>query len=133
MAKPTREAPATASPQKAGDTSSQPTPRTGTPSAAQRRWLERGLRQPGGKLPLFDEGGREIPARTIRACIAAGWAEPWFSNPIKPDWLVCRLTGKGVEALGSVDLGAGSTDDADARSDAPGAGDGDGPGAMRAR
>jgi hypothetical protein len=69
------------------------------PTAAQKRWLVKGLDQPGGKLPLFDDTGREVPARTIRACIAAGWAEPWFSNPIKPDWLVCKLTVKGMEAV----------------------------------
>lgn len=71
-----------------------------TPTHAQRRWLERGLRQPGGKLPLFDEEGREVPKRTIEACLAAGWAEPWIANPIKPDWLVCRLTPAGREAIG---------------------------------
>jgi hypothetical protein len=31
--------------------------------------------------------------------MAAGWAEPWFSNPIKPDWLVCRLTEAGRAAV----------------------------------
>ncbi len=35
------------------------------PTVAQRRWLERGLKQPGGKLPLFDEQGREVPRRTV--------------------------------------------------------------------
>jgi hypothetical protein len=44
---------------------------------------------------LFDEAGAAISPRTIRSCIRQGWAEPWFSNPIKPDWLVCRLTPKG--------------------------------------
>ncbi|ASP33571.1 hypothetical protein [Labrenzia sp. VG12] len=68
-------------------------------TAPQKRWLKKGLDQPGGKLPLFDDQGREIPARTIRACIEAGWAEPWFSNPIKPDWLVCKLTPAAIEAL----------------------------------
>jgi len=70
------------------------------PTPAQRRWLRRGLDQPGGKLPLFDEDGREIDPRTIRACVRQGWAEPWIANPIKPDWLVCRLTASGREALG---------------------------------
>jgi hypothetical protein len=28
-----------------------------------------------------------------------GWAEPWFDNPIKPDWLVCKLTEMGRRAL----------------------------------
>jgi hypothetical protein len=70
------------------------------PSLAQRRWLERGLDQPGGKLPLFGDDGREIDSRTIQACLRQGWAEPWIANPIKPDWLVCRLTGAGRAALG---------------------------------
>lgn len=65
------------------------------PTSAQRRWLARGLDQPGGKLPLFDAQGREVPKATIRACIEAGWAEPWFANPVKPDWLVCKLTPEG--------------------------------------
>ena len=73
--------------------------KAGNLSAPQKRWLKKGLGQPGGKLPLFDDNGREIPARTIRACIEGGWAEPWFSNPIKPDWLVCKLTPAAIEAL----------------------------------
>ncbi|WP_422037900.1 hypothetical protein [Roseibium sp.] len=80
---------------------SQTTLRLGTLTAVQKRWLKKGLEQPGGKLPLFDENGREIPARTIKACIDAGWAEPWFSNPIKPNWLVCRLTPAAFEVLNS--------------------------------
>src|ERR1700682_4699443 len=70
------------------------------PSAAQRRYLERGLDQPGGKLPLFDRDGREVPKKTIEACILHGWAELWTRNPIKPDWLVCRLTPAGYRVLG---------------------------------
>jgi hypothetical protein len=70
------------------------------PSGAQRRYLERGLEQPGGKLPLFDRDGREVPKKTVQACIAHGWAEPWTRNPIKPEWLVCRLTAAGYQVLG---------------------------------
>ena len=70
------------------------------PSGAQRRYLERGVDQAGGKLPLFDREGRAVPIKTVQACIAHGWAEPWTRNPIKPDWLVCRLTAAGYEALG---------------------------------
>jgi len=70
------------------------------PTEPQRRYLERGLSQPGGKLPLFDADGREVAPRTVQACIANGWAEPWLKNPIKPDWLVCRLTAKGYAVLG---------------------------------
>lgn len=69
------------------------------PTAAQRRYLERGLDQPGGKLPLFDREGQEIDSRTVRVCIKQGWAEPWFANPLKPDWLVCKLTMAGRAAL----------------------------------
>lgn len=65
------------------------------PTLTQEAWLRRGLSQAGGKLPLFDENGKRMPASTIRRCIDAGWAEPWFSNPLKPDWLVCKLTETG--------------------------------------
>jgi hypothetical protein len=70
------------------------------PSEAQVRYLTRGLHEPGGKLPLFDREGREIPKKTIEACIAHGWAEPWIANPMKLDWLVCRLTPAGFRVLG---------------------------------
>lgn len=65
------------------------------PTEAQRRWLSAGLDQAGGKLPLFDGDGKQIPRRTVESCLRQGWAEPWFENPIKPDWLVCKLTEKG--------------------------------------
>ncbi|MGE4526913.1 MAG: hypothetical protein AB7D00_00975 [Rhodospirillaceae bacterium] len=65
------------------------------PTAAQLKWLHRGLSQAGGKLPLFDETGRRVSSRTVHSCIERGWAEPWFANPLKPDWLVCRLTQAG--------------------------------------
>jgi len=66
-----------------------------TPTEVQRKWLRGGLDQPGGKLPLFDEDGQRFSGRTVRSCIDNGWAEPWFANPLKPDWLVCRLTHLG--------------------------------------
>lgn len=69
--------------------------RQARPTALQRDYLRRGLEQPGGKLPLFDRTGQRYPERTIQACIAQGWAEPWFRNPLKPDWLVCKLTDEG--------------------------------------
>jgi hypothetical protein len=69
------------------------------PSAAQRGWLMRGLDQPGGKLPLFDPNGQRVDPRTIRSCLENGWAEPWFNNPLKPDWLVCKLTDAGRALL----------------------------------
>ncbi len=64
-------------------------------SETQLKWLSSGMDQAGGKLPLFDGNGQRINERTIRTCIKNGWAEPWFSNPIKPDWLVCKITKAG--------------------------------------
>ena len=68
-------------------------------STAQRKWLERGLTQPGGKLPLFDSDGRKVSPQVVRKCVECGWAEPWFKNQLKPDWLVCKLTPAGRAVL----------------------------------
>ena len=72
------------------------------PSASQRAWLARGLEQPGGKLPLFDLDGQSIAPEVVQACLDRGWAEPWFNNPLKPDWLVCKLTEQGRRLAESV-------------------------------
>lgn len=72
----------------------------GKPNLVQMIWLKRGLEQPGGKLPLFDRQGQRVDARTVQTCIEQGWAEPWFRNPLKPDWLICKLTDKGRRILG---------------------------------
>lgn len=69
------------------------------PTASQLKWLARGVDQPGGKLPLFDELGRRVSERTVKSCVDRGWAEPWFSNPLKPDWQVCKLTEAGRRLL----------------------------------
>ena len=69
-------------------------------TAAQRHYLLQGLDQAGGKLPLFDGEGREIDRKTVESCLSRGWAEPWFANPIKPGWLVCKLTPAGYAVLG---------------------------------
>ena len=69
------------------------------PTAPQLRWLRRGLDQAGGKLPLFDEAGQRVSERTVRSCIEKGWAAPWFANPLKPDWQVCKLTSSGRALL----------------------------------
>lgn len=74
--------------------------KSGRPTAAQLSWLRQGLGQAGGKLPLFDGNGQRVKERTVRACVEKGWAEPWFDNPIKPDWLVCKLTEAGRRAVG---------------------------------
>jgi hypothetical protein len=78
-------------------------PETGNPEAmptpSQRAWLIRGLDQPGGKLPLFDHHGQQVSPRTVKTCLEHGWAEPWFSNPLRPDWLICKLTPAGRNAI----------------------------------
>ena len=67
------------------------------PSLPELLYLRRGISQPGGKLPLFDLDGQAVDAAIVRRCLNRGWAEPWFSNPLKPDWLVCKLTATGRE------------------------------------
>ncbi|AUG52948.1 hypothetical protein [Thalassospira marina] len=76
-----------------------PAARATKPTSTQKNWLKRGLTQPGGKLPLFDEQGKQVSAKTIQACIDRGWAEPWFANPLKPDWLVCKITDDGRSVI----------------------------------
>ena len=65
------------------------------PTDPQIKWLSRGLAQPGGKLPLFDEEGQKVSERTVKTCLDNGWATPWFNNPLKPDWMICKLTDNG--------------------------------------
>ena len=69
------------------------------PTAAEAAYLRLGLNQPGRKLPLFDAKGQPIRPQVIRTCLARGWAERWFANPMAPNWLVCRLTEAGVRAV----------------------------------
>jgi hypothetical protein len=80
------------------------------PTVQQLDWLQRGLDQPGGKLPLFDRNGQAMPGQTVRSCLKHGWAKPWFHNPLKPDWLVCKLSESGralaAEAAAKADLKA---------------------------
>ena len=71
------------------------------PSADEIAYLRMGLQQPGGKLPLFDATGQEIKPVTIQNCLKKGFAERWFANPLKPEWLVCRLTDMGRDAANS--------------------------------
>ena len=65
------------------------------PTLSELLYLRRGLTQAGGKLPLFDLDGQEIDIDVVKRCLTAGWAQPWFKNPLKPDWLVCKLTERG--------------------------------------
>lgn len=89
------------------------------PTVTQLAWLSRGLEQAGGKLPLFDRYGQRYDSRTIRSCIEQGWAEPWFKNPIKPDWLVCRLTDEGRTVAEAGEALADSADDEGGEESAP--------------
>ena len=68
------------------------------PTLHELLYLRRGVAQPGGKLPLFDLDGQNVDAAIVRRCLERGWAEPWFNNPLKPDWLVCKLTEQGRRA-----------------------------------
>ena len=70
------------------------------PTLSELLYLRRGLAQAGGKLPLFDLDGQAVAAAIVRRCLDRGWAEPWFSNPLKPDWLVCKLTDEGRRQIG---------------------------------
>ena len=65
------------------------------PTMVEMLYLRRGLSQTGGKLPLFDMDGQDVAEDIVRRCLARGWAVPWFNNPLKPDWLVCKLTAAG--------------------------------------
>ena len=42
------------------------------PSPSQRRWLERGIAQPGGKLPLFDGDGQQTEANGSQTALVIG-------------------------------------------------------------
>jgi len=66
----------------------------------ERDYLRMGATRPGGKLPLFDEDGQVIRRSVIKGCVEKGLAERWFGNPLKPDWMVCRLTEQGRNLLG---------------------------------
>jgi len=70
------------------------------PTKAQAEWLRRGLGEPGGKLPLFNDQGQRVNERMVQSCLENGWAEPWFENPLKPNWLVCKLTALGRSVIG---------------------------------
>lgn len=72
------------------------------PSLHELLYLRRGLSQAGGKLPLFDLDGQDVDLAIVKRCLKKGWAEPWFHNPLKPDWLVCKLTEAGRQAASAL-------------------------------
>ena len=60
-----------------------------------RNWLSGGLNREDGRLAIFDRFGEPVNKAVIKTAIASGYAEPWFSSPMRPQWTVCRLTAKG--------------------------------------
>jgi hypothetical protein len=64
-----------------------------------REWLSGGLKRPESRLALFDQFGEPIDRALVRKAISSGYAEPWFANPMRPEWMVCRLTARGRAAL----------------------------------
>ena len=60
-----------------------------------RNWLLGGFNRSDGRLAIFDTFGEPVDKQIIRSAISAGFAEPWFSSPMRPQWTVCRLTPKG--------------------------------------
>ena len=104
---PAGDVPAAAKARKPGNSGARKSASAGgrkVPSELQLIWLRRGLSQPGGKLPLFDDSGQRVSSSVIAACRRAGWIEPWFHNPIKPSWEVCRLTDAGRAMLAEISV-----------------------------
>jgi hypothetical protein len=62
-------------------------------------WLKTGVNNPEGRLSLFDGGGQRIDGKIQRFAIQSELAEGWFANPMRPDWMVCRLTERGRRLL----------------------------------
>lgn len=58
-------------------------------------WLQGGLNRVDGRLALFDAFGEPVEKVIIQSAIAKGLAEPWFASPMRPQWMVCRLTAQG--------------------------------------
>lgn len=62
-------------------------------------WLQSGLSHKDGRLALFDGTGQRVSPAVQRTAIQNGWAEGWFANPMRPNWMVCRLTPLGRQVL----------------------------------
>lgn len=62
-------------------------------------WLYTGATNREGRLALFDDTGQRIDKTIQQIAISQGWAEGWFANPMRPDWMVCRLTPSGRRFL----------------------------------
>lgn len=62
-------------------------------------WLKTGAGNKEGRLALFDGTGQRVDQTVQRAALSQGWVEGWFANPMRPDWMVCRLTPSGRRFL----------------------------------
>ena len=69
----------------------------GRPTPVQLEWLRRGLDRPGGNLPLYDTYGQRVSDRTMKSCVAHGWAAT--RDEAMRDWQLCQLTSAGREVL----------------------------------
>jgi hypothetical protein len=79
-------------------------------SAAELSWLASALRQPGYKLPGYDENGEPVTAETILTCLDMGLIEPWVPSGGEALPKVCRLTEKGEIIAETHLLGRGGTE-----------------------
>lgn len=64
-----------------------------------KNWLQGGFDRTDGRLAIFDTFGEPVNKAVIKSAISSGLAEPWFSSPMRPQWMVCRLTPKGRAAV----------------------------------
>ncbi len=71
----------------------------GVLSVEERSYLLMGTDSPRGRLPLFDAHGQEVKQAVIKSCISKGYVERWFANPMRPQWVMFRLTDKGRQAI----------------------------------
>jgi hypothetical protein len=67
------------------------------PTQEELRWMRRGLNQPGGKIPVFDESDTPVDPKIVLRCLEQQWVEPWVGNQKNPNnlYMACRLSPLG--------------------------------------
>ncbi|MEJ2027151.1 MAG: hypothetical protein P8X52_06795, partial [Limibacillus sp.] len=72
------------------------------PSPEELNWMRRGLGQPGGKIPVFDENDNPVDPKIVRRCLEQQWVEPWIGNQKNPNnlYMACRLSPLGRRLVG---------------------------------
>ena len=73
------------------------------PSLAQKKYLQKGMSNMSGKLPLFDPDGQRYCERTVEACVRAGWARPAYRNNALKGMAIMRITREGRRTVGCID------------------------------